>query len=51
MINIKDFDLSLLKIHKKSYKNIGNQNIRYITMKNSDYVKINSMNPLHIIIN
>ena len=23
MINIKDFDLSLLKIDKKSYKNIG----------------------------
>ena len=51
MINIKDFDLSLLKIHKKSYKNIGNQYIGYITMKNSDYVKINSVNPLHIIIN
>ena len=27
MINIKDFDLSLLKIDKKSYKEIGIYNI------------------------
>ena len=27
MINIKDFDLSLLKIDKKSYKDIGIYNI------------------------
>ena len=27
MIKIKDFDLSLLKINKKSYKNIGIYNI------------------------
>ena len=27
MINIKDFDLSLTKIEKKSYKNIGIYNI------------------------
>ena len=27
MINIKDFDSSLLKIDKKSYKNIGIYNI------------------------
>ena len=26
MINIKDFDSSLLKINKKSYKNIGTYN-------------------------
>ena len=51
MINIKDFDPSLLKIDKKSYKNIGIYYIGYITMKNSDYVKINGVNPLYIIIN
>ena len=41
MINIKDFDSNLLKIDKKSYKNIDIYYIGYITMKNSDYVKIN----------
>ena len=34
MINIKDFDLSLIKINKKSYKNIGIHHIRYISIKN-----------------
>ena len=33
MINSKDFDSSLLKIDKKSYKNIGIYNIGYITVK------------------
>ena len=33
MINIKDFDSSLLKIDKKSCKNIGIYNIGYITIK------------------
>ena len=32
-ITIKDFDSSLLKIDKKSYKNIGTYNIGYITIK------------------
>ena len=36
MINIKDFDLSLLNIDKKSYKNIGIYNIGYITIKKLD---------------
>ena len=49
MINIKDFDPSLIKIDKKSYKNIGIYNIGYITIKDSDYVKINSVNPLYSI--
>ena len=48
---IKDFDRNLLKIDKKSYKNIGIYYIGYITIKNSDYAKINSVNLLHIIIN
>ena len=36
MINIKDFDSSLLKIDKKSYKNIGIDNLGYITKKRID---------------
>ena len=32
MINIKEFDSSLLKIDKKSYKNIGIYYIVYITI-------------------
>ena len=32
MINIKDFDPSLIKIDKKSYKNIGIYHIGYITL-------------------
>ena len=42
MINITNFDPKLLKIDKKSYKNIGIYYIGYITVK--DYVKINSVN-------
>ena len=51
MINIKNFDPNLLKIDKKSYKNIDIYYIGYITMKDSEYVKINSVNPLYLIIN
>ena len=48
---INDFDSSLIKIDKKSYKNIGIYNIGYITMKNvDDYENINSVNPLYLII-
>ena len=50
MINIKDFDPNLLKIDKKSYKNIDIYYIGYITMKDSDCVKIKSVNPLYLII-
>ena len=49
-INIEDFGSNLLKIGKKSYKNIDIYYIEYITMKDSDYVKINSVNPLYLII-
>ena len=51
MINIKNFDPNLLKIDKKSYRNIDIYYIGYITMKDSEYVKINSVNPLYLIIN
>ena len=50
MINIKDFILSLIKIDKKSYKNIGIYHIGYMTIKDSDHVKVNSVSPLHLII-
>ena len=50
MINIEKFNPEVPKIDKKSYKNIAIYYIGYITMKNSDYVKINSVNPLYIII-
>ena len=51
MINIKKFDSNLLKIDKKSYKNIGIYNIGYITIKKIDDCKnIYSVNPLYLII-
>ena len=34
--DIKNFDAGLFKIDKKSYKNIGIYNIRYITIKKVD---------------
>ena len=39
MINIVDFDLNLLKIDKKSHKNINIYYIGYIIMKDCDCVK------------
>ena len=51
MINIKKFDSNLLKIDKKSYKDIGIYYIGYITIKkNDDYKNIYSINPLYLII-
>ena len=50
MINIKDFDSNLIKIDKKSYKNIDIYCTGYITMKDSDYVKINNVNSSYMII-
>ena len=47
--NIKDFDSSLLKIDKKSYKNIGIYNIGYITIKRTDE-NIHSVNLLYLMI-
>ena len=51
MINIKDFDSSLLKIDKNSNKNIGIYNTGYITIKKiDDYKNIHSINPLYLMI-
>ena len=50
MINIKDFDLNVLKIDKKSYKNSDTYFIGYIKIKIiSDYNGINSVNPLLLV--
>ena len=49
--DIKNFDAKLLKIDKKSYKNIGIYNIGYITKKKiDDYENIYSVNPLYLFI-
>ena len=52
IIDLKDFDARLLKIDKKSYKNIGIYNIGYITIKKiDDCENIYSVNPLYLLIN
>ena len=48
MINIKDFDSKLLKIDKKPFRNIDIYCIGYITVKDYDYVKIDSVNPFYL---
>ena len=48
IINIKDFDSKLLKIDKKSYKNIDIYYVGYFTINDSDYVKINSVNHFYL---
>ena len=51
MIRVKDLNLDLLKIDKKSYKNIDSYYIGYIAIKDNDYVNIRSVDPLYFIIN
>ena len=51
-INLENFKSNLLKIDKKSYKDIGIYNIGYITIKKIDDCKnIYSVNPLYLRIN
>ena len=51
IINLENFKSNLLKIDKKSYKDIGIYNIGYITIKKiDDYENIYSANPLPLII-
>ena len=48
MINLKDFESSLLKIDKKHYKGINIYYIGKITIKKiDDYDSIYSVNPLY----
>ena len=50
VIDPKKFDARLLKIDKKSYKNIGIYNIGYITIKRiDDCENIYSVNPLYLL--
>ena len=50
--DIKNFKSNLLKIDKKSYKDIGIYNIGYITIKKiDDCENIYSVNPLYLLIN
>ena len=52
IIDLKDFDAKLLKIDKKSYKNIDIYYIGYIAIKKiDDYESIYSVNPLYLRIN
>ena len=51
MINIKNFHSDLLRIGKKLYESIDIYYIGYITVKDSEYLTINSVNLLHLIIN
>ena len=52
IIDLKDFDARLLKIDKKSYKNIDIYYIGYITIKKiDDYESICSVNRLYLRIN
>ena len=52
IIDLKNFEPNLLKIDKKSYKNIDIYYIGYITIKKiDDYESIYSVNPLYLCIN
>ena len=52
MINLKNLEPNLLKIGKKSYKNIGIYNIGYIAIKKiDDCENIYSVNPLYLLVN
>ena len=47
--NMKNFDPTNIKIDDKSYKNILIYCIRYVTIKDSKYVKVYSVHPLYLI--
>ena len=52
MINLKNFEPNLLRIDRKSYKNIGIYNIGYIKIKKIDDCEtIYSVNPLCLFVN
>ena len=51
-IELKDFDVRLLKIDKKDYNEIDIYHIGHVTIKKiGDYNNINSVNPLYLMIN
>ena len=52
IIDLKKIESNLLKIDKKSYKNIGIYNTGYVTIKKiDDCENIYSVNPLYILVN
>ena len=52
MINLKNFESSLLKACKKHYKGINIYYIGYITIKEiGDYENFHSVNPLYLLVN
>ena len=52
VINLKNFELNLLKIDKKHYKDIDIYYIGYITIKKiGDREDIHSVNPLYLLVN
>ena len=52
VIDLKNFELNLLKIDKKSYKNIDIYYIGYVKIKEiDDYESIYSVNPLYLRVN
>ena len=49
IIDLENFDAKLLKIDKKSYKDVGIYNIWYVMRKKiDDCIDINSVNPLYL---
>ena len=50
IINVKNFDPNNIKTDEKSRKNILVYSIRYVTIKDSKYVKINSVNAIYLIL-
>ena len=52
IIDIETFDSNMLKLNKKTYKNLHIYNIGYVTIKKIGYgYDINSANPLYLRIN
>ena len=49
IINAKHFDPNNIKMYEKSYKNFLIYYIGYVTIKDSKYVRINSVNLLYLI--
>ena len=48
IIDIETFDVNLLKIDNKTYKDIDIFNIGYVTKKIDDCINISSVNPLYL---
>ena len=49
IISIKKFDPNNIKTDEESYKDILIYYIGHVTIKDSKYAKINSVNPLYVI--